>query len=605
MHINAMEEHVFHYGLRVGKEYRAGDALLEMVRMQLQNILDIAVLTENGKEISPDGFSLLLDRATTHEIRACGAHDMLETHDGSSIYEPRIDFIRKQIESLLSVVELESVGQPVPIDGFRLRDLSNWLTFGYFDSGEILEYAASRCNCDCVFCYNKGAPSSLALRRIKETAEEELSEIKTRLRYLSPDAGKGLFPNPPLSYDFMAHPYFREILYSLKEKTSQPLRISTNGKNLTPEVIDELANLGSIYLYFSLNTSSPERRRKLMRDNDPSVAISAPALLREKGIPYAAVIVPWPEGSIDEMCRDLSRTVAYVDSCGAHLVEVNLPGYSSEFSQKDLFDLDEVWQACVATIRDLREEIGCPIVAMPTMYEENLCEEHKNLPRIIGIVRNSPAARSDLRRGDVIVGINNVRIKSRPQARDMLFMLQSSNQRTARFAINRLGHEINLTMNLEDFEYPYTKEFDRHLGVVFMGTGLRLSYVEKLREIIDESGAKDILFLSSTLVKPTFEQCLRESHLFSSSNFELTIEVPRNGYFGGNIFMGDLLVVQDFIDHIKHYLERQSPPDLVVIPSSPFSRGSWRRDLMGRVYLDIERETGVPVKLLECNTIYD
>ena len=70
--------------------------------------------------------------------------------------------------------------------------------------------------------------------------------------------------------------------------------------------------------------------------------------------------------------------------------------------------------------------------------------------------------------------------------------------------------------------------------------------------------------------------------------------------------MGDLMVVQDFIDCIKKYLEQYNKrPDLIVIPSSPFNLGQWRRDLTGRVYLDIEREVGIPVELLDCETIYD
>ncbi|MDD4859053.1 MAG: hypothetical protein PHR56_02485, partial [Dehalococcoidales bacterium] len=76
-------------------------------------------------------------------------------------------------------------------------------------------------------------------------------------------------------------------------------------------------------------------------------------------------------------------------------------------------------------------------------------------------------------------------------------------------------------------------------------------------------------------------------------------------YFGGNIFMGDLLVVQDFIDAIAEYIERTGKrPDLVIIPSSPFNLSGWGRDLTGRVYLDIQRHAGVPVELLPCETIF-
>ncbi len=69
--------------------------------------------------------------------------------------------------------------------------------------------------------------------------------------------------------------------------------------------------------------------------------------------------------------------------------------------------------------------------------------------------------------------------------------------------------------------------------------------------------------------------------------------------------MGDLLVVQDFIEAIGDHLRKNPPPDLVVIPSSPFSLGQWRRDLEGRVFTEIERSAGVPVALLDCEPIYD
>ncbi len=70
--------------------------------------------------------------------------------------------------------------------------------------------------------------------------------------------------------------------------------------------------------------------------------------------------------------------------------------------------------------------------------------------------------------------------------------------------------------------------------------------------------------------------------------------------------MGDLMIVEDFIAAIKEFVdEGRSHPDLVVIPSSPFYLSGWGRDLTGRVYLDIERQTRVPVALVECKPIFD
>jgi hypothetical protein len=600
-----MRENLFRFKLDKNNEHARKDAVAELIGSQLRDLLNVVVPTWRGKELKVDGFKLLSDRATIREIGYPGIVSSSSSLDSVVLYEPRIELIKKQLERLLSVVELEANGAVVSVDGFRLRNPSDWLVSSSGDPSEILEYAASRCNCDCIMCYNKGNPPSLALKSKPRRATDEFKEIKARLDYFSPAEGISLFSSLGTSWEVTAHPYFVEILPLLREKTSRPLRITTNGKNLTPKMVKELANFKPLYLYLSLNTSSPQRRQRLMRDNKPEVAIAAPKLLRDKEIPYAVVIIPWPVDSIAEMCDDLHKTITYADSCGAHMIEVNLPGYSRWFSSLELFNLDEVWQACVSIIRELRQEIGCPLVAMPTMYEENLCEERKNLPRIIGLVCNSPAARSGLRKGDVVTAINNIQVKTRPQAREMLSTLQKGEYKQAALAVDREGERVDIKMNLDNFSYPFTKAFDSHLGIIFLGTGLRLSYIERLKEMIDGHEAKRVLFLSSTLVRPTFEQCLRESRLLDSVDLKIDIEVPQNNYFGGNIFMGDLLVVQDFIDCIKQYLLNHNEPDLIVIPSSPFALGGWKRDLTGRVYLDIEREVGIPIRLLECDTIYD
>jgi hypothetical protein len=151
--------------------------------------------------------------------------------------------------------------------------------------------------------------------------------------------------------------------------------------------------------------------------------------------------------------------------------------------------------------------------------------------------------------------------------------------------------------------YPYVPETDHHWGMIFPGSGFRPSVLEDLKTLIARHHAKKVLLLSSTLVKPVFLQLLRESSLFGG--VQIQVEVPENRYFAGNICMGDLLVVQDFIEAIREYLRNNPPPDLVVIPSSPFSLGQWRRDLEGRAFAEVERSVGLPVALLDCEPIYD
>lgn len=588
---------------------------LEMLREQLASILNLIIPMSGTKEARIDGFKLLRDSQTVYHIFAPGAEAVrrrLVPRDGfqdahhAALYEPRIDFIRRQLTSLLSVVSLEKDGEVIEPDGFRLKDLKDWQVPSAGDPAEVFGYAATRCDANCIFCYCQGNPPTMPFTNLRRSPEAEFDEIKTRLKYFSLQAGLSLFPTLGNMYEVLIHPYALETLRLLREKTARVFRIVTNGLSLTPEVISALAGLQPVYLYVSLNSASPQRHQRMMRSGHSEVALKALPLLRDKGIPYAVVIVPWPFDSLAETLDDLTRTITYCQSYEPHLIQVNLPGYSRYFSDKKLFDLDEVWSAVVRQVRKSRESSHCPIIAMPTRYEENLCYERKNRPQIIGLVSNSPAARAGLMRNDRILEINGIRIFWRPQARDLLSRIRESNITVVPIVVERDSRSLSVMVNRDDFAYPYSRNIDQHLGIIFLGMGFRISGIERLKEIIDAYQAKHVLLLSSTLVKPVLEQCLRESHLLGNSQLQLDIVVPQNRFLGGNIFMGDLLVVQDFIDCIEEYLaQTKKKPEVIVIPASPFHLGQWQRDLTGRVYLDIERQVGIPVALLENETIYD
>jgi wyosine [tRNA(Phe)-imidazoG37] synthetase (radical SAM superfamily) len=612
----AAKDFVFRYELPSGgnKEPVYQERLVEMLREQLASILNLVIPMQGTTEVKVDGFKLLRDSETVYKIFTSSVkeHSPYQPREGSqdinnaALYEPRIDFIKRQLASLLSVVSLERDNKVIEPDGFRLKDLKDWQVPAAGDPAEVFGYAAARCDARCVFCYAQGNPAAMPFSNLQRSPEEEFEEIKTRLKYYSPRANLSLFPTLGNLYEVLAHPYAVETLRLLREKTDKVFRIVTNGLSLTPETIAALAKLQPVYLYISLNSASPERHRKLMRTRKSDTVLNALPRLREKGIPYAVVIVPWVFDSLQATLDDLVSTIGYCEPYQPHLIQINLPGYTQYFSDKKLFDRDEVWSAVVAQVREIRQTCAIPIIAMPTMYEENSYYDRKNEPRIIGMVKNSPAARAGLNIGDRITEINGLPVSSRPQARDLLSSLRDSNLKEILFVVERDGRLLRLTANLDDFTYPYSPDIDPHLGVIFLGMGFRVSCVEKLKAIIDSHQARRVLLLSSTLVRPVLEQCLRESHLLGASGLRLDIAVPPNRFLGGNIFMGDLLVVQDFIDCIKEYLARgNQKPDLIIIPSSPFHLGRWKRDLTGRVYLDIEREVGIPVALLENEPIYD
>jgi len=628
----AHQDYAFHYRLD-SESTRAPvfhHRLAELGRAVLESLLNVVVPQSSGEDVKVDGFRWLMDREQSYPLfrnldkpsafSASGkpkGNQHLEPDKGdgpvfqsvanASLYEPRIGLLAELIESVLDLVEFEYQGKPVKVDGFMLKDLHDWTVPSTGSPGEVIDYAGGRCSCDCVFCCNKGNPPLVAARdNVSRAAGEDFEEIKTRIEYFSPESGLALFPSLGTVYEVTAHPFFLAMLRKLRAKTSRPFRITTNGNNLTPEMVAELAELKPIYLYFSLNSSSPLRRQRLMKDPHPQTAINALPLLREHLIPYAAVIVPWPLGTLSEMLDDLSTTIAYAASQEAHLIQVNLPGCTGCFSPTPGLDFRQVWEAAIEQVRELRDKYDCPIIAMPTLYEENIYHKRKNLPQIIGVVKNSPAYLDGLRKGDTILEVSGLPVRSRPQARDLLSVLRQSQANTLDLKVQRGTSTLQIKLDSTRHSYPYSPDFDAYFGMVFMGAGFRVSYLEDLKQVIEARGARRVLFLSSELVKPSFEQCLAETHLFTNGASRIDIEVPQNRFFGGSIFMGDLLVVQDFIDHIQDYVARKGfKPDLVVIPSSPFNLSGWGRDLTGRVYLDIERATGVPVELLPCATTYE
>ena len=575
-------DYIFRYRIHEANNKEGGkcNSRLDLVKKHLQSILDIVIPCSGDSEVRIDGFKLMNDRSLIHglydqdnESAASSGRKILESPlfreamqesgggerngqgsrfqsiKNAALYEPTVEYIQRLLQTLLDLVDLESHGKIVKVDAFRLKDLSQWVEESSCDPADMLGYLATRCNCNCVFCYNKGCPPSLALTNPSKSPDEEFKEVQTRLKYFYPEKKKNLFTSLGSSFEAFIHPHFREVLQEVRKKSDKLIRITTNGSTLTEDMIDCLLGFNPLHLDVALHSSSTHRRQRLMHDKTPEIAIKSLPLLRKAGIPYNIVIVPWPDGSPEEMLDDMERTIEYADENDAHLAEISLPGYSKYFSEDELFDHDSIWEAIARKVRDIRSKYGIPIVIRPAMYEEGLFCNRKNLPEIIGIVKGSPVANSGLRRGDILTKIGSNVIHNRPQARTLLSILQKNEMESVAIEVLRKGCTLDLLLNLNKTSYPYSRDIDTHLGIIFMGTGLRGGYLESLEYLIEKKGAKNILFLTSILIKPLLEKVMLESPFFRGRNIDIKVAVPPNRFFGGNICMGDLLVVQDYINY--------------------------------------------------------
>jgi pyruvate-formate lyase-activating enzyme len=585
----------------VPEKKEAGPLDLEALPARhLRSLLNLLTPTWKGEPVRIDGYQFLSNPGCIHPLYETVSNS--EPDDPlTELYEPRLTYIQGLIKSLLAVVHFEYQGQEQPIDGLRLKRPDQWLRPGG-GAADILAQAASRCNLKCRFCLNLGSPP--AFQTTPRPAKEEYQEILARIEHYVPGSKQGLLPIMGSPGEMLSHPHILEILAALRKKTDELIRIPSNGSLLTPEMIQALARFQPLFIDVSLNSSSPIRRRWLMGDPHPETAIAALAGLKASRIPYSVVIVPWPFPTIEEMSEDLERTVAFASQFDPAFQQISLPGYSDRFSREKLFDRETVWNRVKEEIVRLRTIVDCPLILRPGIFEEYLDPEAVDAPMLIGLVKNSPAARAGLLSGDCLLDINGLPVQNRPQARSLLGIIHNSRLEQVSITVGRAEGRKMFTIGLKNSDYPYDWRSVPMVGCVFPSSGVPLDWTEFLGNRLSRIPAREILILTSALIRPTLEKRIRDNLFLPGTTLHL--RVPPNRYLGGNIFMGDLLVVEDFITAIKDFLdEGLGRPDLVVIPSSPFRLSGWGRDLTGRVYKDIERITGIPVELMECDPIFD
>jgi uncharacterized Fe-S cluster-containing radical SAM superfamily protein len=573
----------------------------DLLEAHLRELLDLLIPTQSGHELKVDGYKLLNDRHAIHPLKRRGDARPSKQPKPLDLYEPRLGYIYRILESLQDIVELEVDGRPVKVDGFRLKNLDQWLAPGG-GAGDIIAHAGTRCNLSCRFCYNKGTTPALEPRRCD--LEEERREIETRIEHYVPRGRLNLFPNMGSPAEALAHPHILDILEKLRATTDEVFRISTNGAALTSDMVSALTRFVPVYIDVSLNSSSLNRRAWLMNDPSPEVAIDSLELLNKARIPFTIVIVPWPFLSSEEMLDDLRSTVSFAAKSDPAMIQISLPGCARELSEESQFSLDEVWGDLKNMTQELRRRVDCPIVIRPGMFEDYDDPSGPNDPIVVGVVKNSPAAAAGLCGGDRITRVNGLPVKSRAQARALLTTLQQSDLKNATLDVQRAEELTNLQVDLSRHDYPYTSGTSTHLGAVFASAGIPQEWVERLKDVIAIHRAKRVLVFTSRLVRPTLEKMISRNGLLADTT--LYLHVPQNRFFGGNIIMGDLLVAGDFICAAEEFMEQTGTrPDLIALPSSPFHLSGWGRDLSGRVYLDIERELGIPVALVDCEPIFD
>lgn len=502
--------------------------------------------------------------------------------------EPRMNYIKVLLESILSLVELEKDGRIVEVDGFRLKNIEDWLLKLPMSPLANLGSFSGYCNCRCQFCLEEGNPGGRIPYCKGQREYLSMSQVKTRLKYFDEKTHMNLPRANTLFMEPFMNPHCLEILSAAKKAfPNNFIWVETNGTFLKRDVIRRLSDIGVDEVLISLNSATPEIRKSLMRDNHPEVAIEAVRLLRDFKIPFTGSVVPWPSVAFE----DLEKTIRYLDENEALSIRIYLPAHTKFHPPDKLFD-EKFFRGSIRFINGLRNEIRTPIIFIPSLYVNN-----DNVPRIIGVIKNSPADKAGIKPNDIILGVESFDTWTHFEAN---YYMKELSKRPFRLRIDRDGKANGISIQPpSEYKYPYTKRvssFISKTGIV-MHDGFQLTDIRRLVKILVRSHPKKVLFLSTKIMKPLFKEQLKRFCEEGLGDIDFRIEVPEHRFWGGNIFIGGIYMVSDFVECAKRMLtDKRFVPDLIIIPSSPFSE--WGKDIMGEPYAELERRVGIPVEIL-------
>ena len=533
-----------------------------------------------------------------------GAYERLETR--GEVLHPLVEHVRRRLAALLALVDLESEGAPVSVDGFRLRDLTPW---AIEQSPHLLDNfgaLSGYCNARCSFCYEYGNPLAYDLTMLG------VAEAKTRARHYAADVRRGLLQfRMRLDLEPFTNPRLMAILREFRaHDTSHVISLTTNGARLSELILDDLAAVAPVHLVLSVNNANAAARRGLMHDLHPEVAISAARGLRERHIPFTGGIVAWPETSESH----LRETIHFYDEGHARAIRVSLPSYSGYFSGGDtLFDTEAEWDRIFSIVEDEAARIATPISAAPY-----LPRGIPIVPVIAGVIRNSPAALAGITRGDILLSVDGEPVRSRMQGKRLLNRQISVSGGRITVCLERDGASRMVTLDdaapREADLYPYKprgylapsagEESYGSLMGMFLNDDLDPDDLLTVIERAHQRRARTVVVLTSRLLEGVVSTYYTSNPTLKAAagDLELIIVSPQHAFWGGNIVVGDLYLCDDYIGCLQRLTAKLGRrPDLAAIPST-FSPNHWT-DLAGVPFSEIEQRTGVAVDLIPCRRI--
>ena len=576
--------------------------LTEYCARTLEFLLDVIVFLSGDSLVFPDEIVIGNDRAEIRQPSPYEPYNLGARNDGKGgtgkrqpLYsvistEPSIVALARQWGLLSSFIQIEANNKYQNIDGFQLKQNSDWIVSSECHPSEVYEYLARVCNVSCKFCYLYGNPSNMAVAR--GTSVISQNEIETRLRYFNPTKNQALFHAQWEINEFLVDPKLPKVLRQLRQQTTKPFFFITNGSPLTPNVIDLLADLKPVHLIVSTNSLDAPLRSSIMREKEAQTmtALSCLQNLIEKEIPFGISLVAFPELSLQR----LEETVYKLDSLRPAFIRINLPGFTREHPYPFDFDTEKYWGRVVNWVQSMRKKVSVPLLTIPSAFEENFFYDDPNSARIVGVIPNSPAAVSGLKSGDIVKRAGFFDIETRAQLQSILLLSRNSIE----LEVDRNGSKFLCTI---DSNSPIVFPYNGHvIGKYIFPFGVVLSPclstgdANAIKEAFESPNISNGWLITSELMLPAAKALLLKELPELNENIQYVI--AKNDFLGGNIRVLDMCTVGDIARAIDLKLQNSFPPDVIMLPSTGFNLQG--RDLAGRHWGDLERWFGIPVWLL-------
>lgn len=559
--------------------------LMNLVKKQINEILSIVNLLSDNKAVIPAAIKIkkIKTKEKTYFKYKNASHYKVQ---GPSIY-----IISKILSWLVYNFDFyDEADNKIKIDGFMIKDATIWKSIVPQYLFGISSYSGF-CNCKCEFCYEVEGLLPW------EKSIVSIDEVKTRIKLYDKKRERGF----PAALSYYLEPFFNKsllkILKIIRDNTDETITLSTNGSYLSEDVVQELAKLKPIILQVSLNTISKENRRILMKDSNPEIAIKSLSLLYKYKIQYSVSVVAWPKISTDE----LEETVRFIDRFTPFEIIIHLPGYT-KYKQNPFLDSHENhWDAIIEIGQELRKKLKSPIKILPSTYYQNKLEAI-----VDGVYLGSPAEAAGIEIGDQIIRVDGIPVTTRSAA-NRLFERRSSNCLTIDILRNGniLKKLIKLDLDDEKDLYPFKpigyKTLSHSTGI-YINEDFSLEYLVQIQNKILQFNSNHVLIVSSKLIYPILKKVI-DTYEFTFLCEICNIQIVRNDFFGGNICLGDLAIVSDFIETIREYTQKFGVPDIIFIPSSFIVDNGF--DIVGESYLEIERVFDTRVEIIDCFQIFD